>query len=317
MAYVTSPLHSINASGGLAKTLIFQTYHHRTYVKQWNKPRNDRTANSVGIRAMVYWLCKVWKTLSPTDQASWALLAMEKNISPYNAFFKANMERWTNTQGPMTLLQTPPIGKYAPTLVMTATGGAGQVAISIAPATGLEHVNVTAGNPAPNPNCTGRYDYAGIYAGEPYYARTTEPTFLLYFDDGTYWWVIALETIQYPQSSYWGKADAINGEYNSYDPYTGKAICSAIMAGGTAAPNTAVAIFRDAATIAAPDRRLCRAVLSLDVNGQATWTDTNQVGAKKALPAGFPAGDYHYMALPLSLDGRVGTPTADVPATVT
>jgi len=82
-------------------------------------------------------------------------------------------------------------------------------------------------------------------------------------------------------------------------------------------PAAAVAIFRDPYAITEPDRHICRAVLTLDENGEILWTDTGQIGGKAGPPGGLPAGTYHYMALPLSLDGRIGTPTSDAPATVT
>jgi len=526
MAYVTGPLHSITAGGGLAKTLIYQTYHHRTYVKNWNKPRNDRTAKEVGIRAMVYYLCKIWQTLSAEDQASWFLLALQQNISPYNAFFKANMERWTNTEGPMLALQTPPAAAYAPTLVLTATGGDGQVELEISPtvantiwterkpagdavkdweatASDADGTNLIvavyggrlytssnsgtdwterkpAGDAVKNwyavasdadgtnliaciypgrlytsadsganwterkpagdadkqwsalaSDADGTNLLAGICAGRLYTSADSGATWTerqpagaadkdwrpaasdadgtnlivaadpgrLYTsaDSGATWterqpagaadkeWTAiasnsdgtkllagtyngrlytstnggASWTERQPAGAAdksWTAADSdtdgtnlivaiydgrIYTSANSGATWTerqpagdankpwhnvssdadGTNLVAAAYGGRlytgiyTACP--AVAIFRDAATITTPDRRIARAVLTLDGNSEATWTDTGQVGAKAGPTGGLPAGDYHYMAVPLSLDGRVGTPTADQPATVT
>lgn len=317
MATVTGPLHSDSAAGSFAKVLTYQRSNKRNVVKRLSKPRNDQTPKEVGIRSMVYWLTKLWKTLSPTDQASWALLAASQNVSPYNAYFKANMQRWTDTYGPMTLYQTPPSAAYTPTLALTATGGDGHVTLSIAPTTILEHVNVTLNGPPPTPDCLGTYTLFGTNAGENSYRRALPTPYRLYHSDtaGGYWKLVAADNYTTAPPT-WGKDAPINGNYSPIGG-SGTPAVSAVVAQSESDASIAVAIFRSDSTITTPNRQFCRAVLSLDVNGEATWTDTNQVGGKASLIGGLPAGDYHYMALPLSLDGRTGTPTADTPATVT
>jgi len=317
MAYVTGPLHSVTARGQFAKTLIFQTYKNRSYAKRYRVPNNRRLPGQVGIRAMVYWVTKLWATLSPEDRASWAAHPNPNNLSLFNLYFTHNMARWNNTQGPMTALQTAPEAAYEPAIALTAIGGDGKVDLTIAPATIARHVDVTALTPAPVPDCTGKYFYLEEHTDLPAYRRVVPTPFRIFSNPDRYH--------IHPADNYtldanrWDSdlGNVLAANYTHYGSVAGHAACTADIPAGPDAPAAAVAIFRDDATIVTPDRRIARAVLTLDGNGEATWTDTDQVGGKAGPAGGLAAGNYHYTALPLSLDGRVGTPTADALATVT
>jgi hypothetical protein len=126
MAITTGPLFSQTARGGFNKTLIFQTYHGRTYAKAWKAPRNDRTPAERGIRAAAFYLSQRWKTLDPTTHALWYDFARAPGISTWNAYFRANMNRWKNELGFADAPTSGPTSNYqyanAPTLIPTATG---------------------------------------------------------------------------------------------------------------------------------------------------------------------------------------------------
>jgi len=317
MAYVTGPLQSLNASKQFGKSMIFQTYKNRSYCKRYAVPRNDRTPEQIGIRSMVFYLTKLWKNLPAEDQATWIAPAINQNVSPFNAYFIENMHRWRNTLGPMTALQTPPSEAYAPTITLDAIGGDGKVDLAIAPTVIPQHVNVTAGSPPSNPDASGFYQYFEEHESEHAYRRTGDTPFRLFWYPTPSHWILRKADTYANSFLGWYRSTPINGTYAPDTDVTGNPVASADIPEAPDTPAEAVVIFRDLSTPATPDRRICRAVLDLDENGEVSWTDTGQIGGKAGPPGGLPAGVYHYMALPLSLDGRVGTPTADTPATVT
>jgi len=317
MAYLTGPLHSVTARGQVAKTLIYQTYKNRTYSKKYTTPRNDRTPGQVGIRAMVYFLTRLWKDLPTNDQASWLDQAEIKNYSAFNAYFVENMHRWRDSQGPMTRLQTPPAEAYAPTVAMTATGGDGQVQIEITPAiTATEHVTVT-GDPTPTPDCLGQYDFFDTHNGKHAYRRAAPATpYRIFIAAGSLWLIVPRD--DYVENiPYWWHALYINGLYYPSTGMFGYPIVSEVAPAVYSDPAAAIAIFRQPTTIGWPNRKICRVILTPDAGGNISWTDTGQIGGKPGPAGGLPPGSYHYMAQPLSLDGRKGAATADAEATVT
>ena len=306
MATLTGPLHSFTARGQLAKTIIYETLNGRTYAKGYKVPRNDRTPSEVGIRSMVYFLTKLWKSLSTIEQASWLPMALEQNYKPFNAYFTVNMQRWAANLPPLASLDYLPTAAYAPTLAMTATGGVGQVTIDIDST--IDAVTWTERTPAGTSNqnwqaaaadADGSNLLAGTYNGRLYSSK----------DSGVTW------AEQQPASD-------VNGKwYAMASDATGTRLLASRADGrlytSNAGPAAAIAIFRSPAAINAPDRRLSRVIAAPDGAGNLTFVDTGQVGGKAGPAGGLPAGVYHYLAVPLSLDGRMGTPTADASATVT
>jgi hypothetical protein len=316
MPKLTGPLMSITASGSYAKTLTFGTGPGGPYVKRYRSTPTTQTSASVGIRAMVSFLTKLWKGLSPNDKATWAAEATRLNISPYNVFFTTNTKRWAANLAPTTALQTVSTTPYAPTLTLSATGHAGYATLAISPTLIPRHVNVTAGSPAPSPDCIGTYDYFEEHNSQHAYRRSLPVPMRLYYV-GIYYHLLTTDNYN-DTGGYWSsdQFSPINGTYTPHTPSTGNAIVSAPIQAAPGPAAIAVAIFRSPSTITTPDRRLCRAVLSLDGSGNLSWTDRNQVGANPSQTSGLPTGTYHYMAVPLSLDGRMGTPTADTQVTV-
>ena len=102
MAYVTGPLHSLEASGQIAEEIIFQTYNGRTYAKAYAVPGNTPGFNKMNqkpaqlaVQAITKSLMQAWKTIAPADQATWDALAKPNRISRVNAYLKYNFARHT------------------------------------------------------------------------------------------------------------------------------------------------------------------------------------------------------------------------------
>jgi len=91
----------------------------------------------------------------------------------------------------------------------------------------VEHVLVTAGDPAPDPDCTGLYVYDGDINSEHAYRRTTEPIFYLYKSVGWETWIISTNNID-DGSTIWYNELSQSGTYEPGPlPVTGNPIASA------------------------------------------------------------------------------------------
>lgn len=122
---------SLDASGSLAKALVFSKWKGRNYVRQLVTPSNPRSAPQTGVRAMFKFLSQVWAGLSAANQATWETRADQTVISPFNAFMSYNLARWRNFEAPTIEdpadeADTP--GTYANE---AATGGVRQIDVEI------------------------------------------------------------------------------------------------------------------------------------------------------------------------------------------
>ena len=86
--------------------------------------------------------------------------------------------------------------------------------------------NVTAGDPAPDPDCTGTYVYLEEKNGQPAYRRTETPYRLFWFADPVYKWIINAADSYSVVDYRWTKTDSIQGTYNAAGIATGKAVVS-------------------------------------------------------------------------------------------
>lgn len=107
MPRVTGPLFSQDASGSFAKAVNFSSNRGVKYARKIPHPTNPKTAPQLGSRAMFAFLSSVWKASSPSDQASWAGAALNRPLSPFNAYLSANLRRWVSYNTPLRA-NTPP-----------------------------------------------------------------------------------------------------------------------------------------------------------------------------------------------------------------
>jgi hypothetical protein len=256
-------------------------------------------------------LTKLWSTLSEEEKSTWFPLALKNNVLPYNSFFAFNMYRWTVNQGPMRSMIVPSLEAYVPTLFLSGSGSPGRAFLSVEPNVSASSIDVKGVGTTPTPNCEGHYVYLEDHDGYPGFRRDTAPFFRLFHSSGYHGFFLVTNDSYSITDSFWA-SDALESAYFIPGPECyGDLETTDILPGVSSDPAAAVAIFRDSEDVLAPNRRLCRAVLQLDASGCVQWTDCNQVGQKPAPPGGFPAGNYHYAAVPLSLDGRMGAISAD------
>ena len=84
----------MQARGSIGNTLIFSNWKGRSTLKFSPKVSNPKTAPQVGRRAMLRFLATSFASLSTADIATWLPLALNGEISTYNAWVAYNMNRW-------------------------------------------------------------------------------------------------------------------------------------------------------------------------------------------------------------------------------
>jgi len=71
---------------------------------------------------MMSFLSKAWAALTAGNKATWAAQAAADNVSPFNAYIKGNMNRWTQFTSPGRVYPVPNTGTVASTVAFTPTG---------------------------------------------------------------------------------------------------------------------------------------------------------------------------------------------------
>jgi hypothetical protein len=133
MARVEGPLFSLEASGTVADTITYSHWKGRNYARTRVIPKNPRSAKQVGVRTLFAFCAAAWKSIATITQATWDDLAKSLEITPFDAYMRANLKRWQNFQGPSE--ENPAADASTPLTIttLTTTGGVGQVNISITP----------------------------------------------------------------------------------------------------------------------------------------------------------------------------------------
>jgi hypothetical protein len=132
MALVTGPLMSMEASGSIGGTLTFSKWKGRAYVRERVIPANPRSANQVGIRAMIKFLGSVWGDLTALIQSSYETAAAAASISPFNQYMKENMNLWVDGYAPKQTKDATPTHSGQALTTMTPTGGDNHVSLALA-----------------------------------------------------------------------------------------------------------------------------------------------------------------------------------------
>jgi len=133
MALLTGPLFSIDASGTVGKTITYAKWKGRNYARQRVIPMNPKSAAQTGPRSMFAYLAKAWAGLGDVAQATWNALAEASQISPFNAFVGANLQRFQLNKAPT---QANPAAEASTQLTVsdqTLTGGVGHIQVDLTP----------------------------------------------------------------------------------------------------------------------------------------------------------------------------------------
>jgi hypothetical protein len=127
---VTGPAFSLAASGTIGGMITASRWKGRAYFRTRVTPHNPRSPGQVAGRAMFSFLSRAWSAIGSTNQNTWNDLAAATNISPFNAYQKFNMDRWTHVEEPWqdptgASATTPPLPGAA-----VATAGVKQISVT-------------------------------------------------------------------------------------------------------------------------------------------------------------------------------------------
>lgn len=92
---VTGPGFSFDASGSIGGTLVYSKWKGRNYVRTLVTPSNPRSTGQTAQRAMLAFLSQTWAALTTGQQATWNEEADALTISPFNAYVRSNLRRWS------------------------------------------------------------------------------------------------------------------------------------------------------------------------------------------------------------------------------
>jgi len=123
MVKLRGPMFSMAASGTIGKTATFATWKGRAYARQCVVPANPKSVLQVSVRAMMRFLSQAWVSVGSTPQGSWDEAAAALNVSPFNAYIKANCQRWREFQAPGQTDPVPETGTPPVATLDTAVGG--------------------------------------------------------------------------------------------------------------------------------------------------------------------------------------------------
>lgn len=93
MATTKAPLFVLDASGSLAKSIVFSKWKGRTYVRRHSIPSNPKTGLQTGVRAVMKFVTQNYKVLSAANKAEWLAQAAADNITALNAHVRDSIQR--------------------------------------------------------------------------------------------------------------------------------------------------------------------------------------------------------------------------------
>lgn len=131
MAKVNGPLFSMEVSGTVGGTLVYSKWKGQAYVRERVIPSNPRSAAQTGIRSMMKFLAREWAGLSSIIKSGYEALASANGFSPFNAYMRANMNRWVDSLVPSQAIDAAGSNTPATVSALTLTGGSGNCNIAI------------------------------------------------------------------------------------------------------------------------------------------------------------------------------------------
>lgn len=129
MVRVKGPMMSLDASGTLGGAFVFGKWKGRHTVRSHAVPANPRSAGQVSTRSIMRFLSQSWTNLTVAEKATFNALAATYAISPFNAYVRHNMKRWTQFTGPQ--IEIASTSGTVPVLgTLTVTAGVGELTVS-------------------------------------------------------------------------------------------------------------------------------------------------------------------------------------------
>lgn len=94
MAKVKGPLFSLEASGSVAKTIVYSRWKGRQYTRQHTIPLNPQSAKQVNVRTAMTLLVAYWQTLAQAVKDLYDAEGQKVQYSGFNYFIKKGMNEY-------------------------------------------------------------------------------------------------------------------------------------------------------------------------------------------------------------------------------
>jgi len=94
MAKVKGPLFSLEASGSVAKTVVYSKWKGRQYVRQHTIPLNPQSAKQVNVRTAMTLLVAYWQPLAQGVKDLYDTEGKKFQLSGFNYFVKRGMAEY-------------------------------------------------------------------------------------------------------------------------------------------------------------------------------------------------------------------------------
>lgn len=102
MARTKGPLFSLDASGSLAKTIVYSQWKGRSYVREHVIPYNPNSPAQVNVRAAMTLLVAQWQGESQASKDIWDEFGKTLNLSGFNAYVRRGMDEYMVQLGSAT-----------------------------------------------------------------------------------------------------------------------------------------------------------------------------------------------------------------------
>jgi hypothetical protein len=135
MAALIGPLHSLDARGALADTLIYSKQRGSNYCKAYAVPDNPKSDAQSLQRCAIAAITKGWAQLDLINQQQWEDIPRPQHQSAYHAYLNYQCRRWRQS--------LPPIGTPYPPEPITAEN----VYATDDPIGNLHRITLTVENP--------------------------------------------------------------------------------------------------------------------------------------------------------------------------
>jgi hypothetical protein len=201
MPKVSMPLFSFGATGSISKLLTFRNSPRGYICRKYAVPTGEASAVQEEVREFTGERMMHWALLSVEEQASWLLLALERNVEPINAYLQENWKRKIRGLGTTDCWPVIELPLY-PAMI------------------------VSGGDPFPEPDCTGTYEYEGEIGEDHYYKRMPEDDYFLFYDWTQFIWIISLSNEMGSGANDWWGINGKDGDYVPDPGYTGYLVVS-------------------------------------------------------------------------------------------
>lgn len=94
MAKTKGPLFSLDASGTVAKTIVYSRWKGRSYVRRHTIPLNPQTPGQINVRTAMALLVAAWQGESQGTKDNWNEYAKAQTLSGFNVYIQRGMDEY-------------------------------------------------------------------------------------------------------------------------------------------------------------------------------------------------------------------------------